>query len=353
MDEEEFLDKPKGGHKLRWILAAVAVILAVAALFLRIDTVTVEGSRHYSAAEFENMLFPEYWDRNPLVFLFRENTGGSIRVPFVERYTVEMEGLSKVHIIVYEKEIAGYVEHNGLYIYFDQDGMAVESSVEMMEDVPKVLGLSGGRIQLGYRLPVSRESIFQAVLSVSQFLQSHSIVWGETEAPLVKLVDAVYVDESANTTCILEDLQIYLGGTRNLEEKLLIMSDMLPKLYGRGGTVYLDNYSESQSGTSYVFKEGSWKLNVSQVEADDWEPDPVPETTPEETLEAIELNASEEEEAEDGSREEVEAEILQPEDDLDGLTVLDEEEEEDRPPVDGDGVDDIPDDYVGGDGYGH
>ena len=319
------------------IALLICLLLIGAAASLRIKTVTVEGCTHYTAEQFERLLFPTPLDRNPLLFLFRENTGESMTLPFVDRYSVEMEGLTVVHIIVYEKQIVGYVEHQGRCIYFDRDGCAVESSSEETEHVPRVLGLSGGRIVMNEKLPVENESVFQVVLSVSQFLQSRSILWEEEEQPLVELIDTIHVDKYGYVTCILGDLQVYLGNSRNMEEKLLTMSDVLPHLEGLRGTVYLDNYNEAESSPSYVFRERQWKVIVTPQEAaaEAWETDPVPVTAAPVT------------EAVEAVPEESVVEVI-PGSAAEGAG----QEPAASQAVDGDGVDDIPEDYVGGDGYG-
>ena len=44
------------------------------------------------------------------------------------------------HDRVYEKSVAGYVEYMGRYMYFDQDGIVVESSETRTEGIPQVTG---------------------------------------------------------------------------------------------------------------------------------------------------------------------------------------------------------------------
>ncbi|MCD8010988.1 MAG: hypothetical protein LUF34_09530, partial [Lachnospiraceae bacterium] len=56
-------------------IAAVLIILLVAlTASLRIHSVTIEGNARYTAEELEELLFPDDWARNPLVFLLRERT---------------------------------------------------------------------------------------------------------------------------------------------------------------------------------------------------------------------------------------------------------------------------------------
>jgi hypothetical protein len=221
-----------------------------------------------------------------------------------------------------------------------------------MEDVPRVIGLGGARVEIGDRLPIEDDAVMNVVLSVSQFLQTRSILWDGEERAMVTVIDRIYVDEKANVTCILGDLQVYLGGNANMEEKLLLMSDILPKLADRTGTIYLDNYSDSVENPSYVFREGVLLLTpgVYDVEVLDYEEEP-------ETLSAEEMSFAETGDGTEAAETSGSAEETQAEGEQTAETEAENEPEttaaETAEHVDGDGVDDIPEDYVGGDGYGH
>ena len=353
------------------LLLVIAAIVAVLAS-LRIETVTIEGSTHYTAAQFEHLLFPSIIDRNTLLFFFRENTGGSIEVPFVDRYTVQIQSLSEAHVIVYEKQIVGYVDQYGTYMYFDQEGKVTESTSGEVEDVPRVIGLGGEgvRLRVGDTLPVEDDSILKVLLSVSQFLQTRDVEWGGETRRLVSLIDRIYVDRKGNVTCILGDLQIYLGGSADMEEKLLLMSDILPKLTARRGTVYLDNYSDSVENPSYVFRENVLMLTPGEYDQEVFETEAEtapPETTaaPERTTAAADTAPAEETAAEmpavqlpeetaetaagAGEDGEQTAAAQQPETEAAETAAQAGADEEDW--IDGNEVDDIPEDYVGGDGY--
>ncbi len=253
MDErEEVLREIRKRRRTRILLAA-AVLLLLLFLFaasLRIRTVTIEGNEWYTSEELEEMIFPDEWSRNPIVFLLSEKK----ELPFIEKYTASLTGLDSAEILVYEKEIIGCVARMGSYLYFDSDGYIVESSFAKMDNVPEVTGFSTDYIVLGERLPMEEENVFQEVLNVTQYLQTHSIDWEGEERLLVSLVDTIRLDSGGGVTCVFGEIGVYLGGYEDMEEKLLEMTDILPELAGRKGTLYLDTYDETSENTTYVFK---------------------------------------------------------------------------------------------------
>ena len=58
---------------------------------------------------------------------------------------------SDVEVIVYEKSVVGYVSYMNSRMYFDKDGIIVESTSETLPGVPKIAGLSFGHIVLHQR----------------------------------------------------------------------------------------------------------------------------------------------------------------------------------------------------------
>ncbi len=240
--------------RIALIILGIILLAVLIVASLRIQDVQFEGNSHYTSAEMENLIFPDGWDRNPVALWLREKRGQSPRIAFVDRYTVHFTGLQSVEIIVYEKEIVGYLDIMDTHMYFDRDGYVVESTAQLIENVPQITGISTERVALNEKLPIKDESILHEVLNISQFLQVTSIRWKGAETPLMSLVETVDIDESGHATCRMGEISVYLGDAKNMEEKLLTMADILPELEGREGTLYLDNFSPTDDNPSYVFR---------------------------------------------------------------------------------------------------
>ena len=96
--------------------------------------------------------------------------------------------------------------------------------------------------------------VFAEILQISQYLEGKEVVWGEETVSLGVILDQIGFDGNGDITCGFGDIKVRLGGKELLEGKLREMKDILPQLYGRAGTLYLDTYDENESDPSYIFK---------------------------------------------------------------------------------------------------
>ena len=77
--------------------------------------------------------------------------------------------------MVFEKSVVGYVSYMSSYMYFDKDGIIVESSVEQLPGVPWITGLDFGHIILHQPLPVADPDTFGEILNLTQVLSVHEV----------------------------------------------------------------------------------------------------------------------------------------------------------------------------------
>ncbi len=223
--------------------AAAALLLAVFLLFASIREVTVAGNARYTSGELEEILFPDRLSRNTLYCYFRNRFRPHERIPFVEDYKIVFQSLTKVEVIVYEKSVVGYVSYMSSYMYFDKDGIIVESTNEKLPGVPWVIGLEFGQIVLYQRLPLEDERIFQEILNLTQILSTYGLD-----------VDRIQYDSRGEATLYMGEVEVMLGGNESLNGKIAELNDMLPKLEGRSGTLHLENYDEANATAGHAFK---------------------------------------------------------------------------------------------------
>ena len=55
-------------------------------------------------------------------------------------------------------------------------------------------------------------------------------------------VDRIHYDAKGQATLILGDVKVFLGSSDNMNGKISELHDMMPKLEGLKGTLYLDTY---------------------------------------------------------------------------------------------------------------
>ena len=227
---------------------ALAFFLLGAILFLtvRIQNITVTGSDRYTAGELEELLFSEPWGRNSAAAYLKDRLKPHRQIPFVEDYRIVFHSPFDVEIIVYEKSIVGYVSYMSSCMYFDRDGIIVESSSEKLEGVPWITGLDFGQIVLYKPLPVEDPDIFQEILNLTQQLSLYGIP-----------VDRIEYDSQGQAVLYIRQMEVTLGDNRDIDGKISTLHDILtdqPQLMDERGVLMLENYTEANSHAGITFK---------------------------------------------------------------------------------------------------
>lgn len=237
-------------HKVRWILIFLLLILAAAAAFIikgsTIETVKVTGNSFYTEDEIRNFLFDSKVENNTIKCYLNNRFGRNKEIPFVERYQIEIINRHEVEVIVYEKNIIGYVEYMGSYMYFDRDGTVVESSSDLLDGICQVRGLSFSRIVLYEPIETSIKDLFGQVLTMTQLFEKFEMD-----------IDRIDFDKESEVQISVGEIKVELGAAEDLDLKIAELHDILPQLEGMKGTLYLDDIESgaSSDGTHYFKKD--------------------------------------------------------------------------------------------------
>lgn len=238
--------KGKGKKRIKRVLlllAAVFALLAAAGFLIRIREVTVTGNNRCTSEEITEILFPTAKERSLIYCYLNDRFGEHKKIPYVEDYDLEFQSPTSVEVIVYEKSIVGYLRYMSSYMYFDKDGVVVDSTNEKLEGVPEVTGLEFGHIALYAPLPVKDSQVFDEVLSLTQALYDYEI-----EA------DEIRFGSRNQITLKIGEIDVELGTIDDIGGKISVLHDTLPVLEGQAGTLYLDSYDEANTSMMYTFK---------------------------------------------------------------------------------------------------
>ena len=249
-------EKKRGGRreKLRFDRNKRAVILSVTLILLltiliagyeyiihyTVTTVHVEGNVHYSNEEIMEMVMGGRFGNNSLFLSLKYKDKGMEDIPFIQAMDVEIEARDTIRIIVYEKALAGYVSYLGRYVYFDKDGIVVETSMEETAGIPQVTGLSFDHVILHEPLPVERPEVFNEVLNITQQLERYSMS-----------ADRIYFDTDYQVTLMFGEAKVALGDDQYIDEKIMKLQYILPDLIGKEGTLNMREYSEDTKSYSF------------------------------------------------------------------------------------------------------
>ncbi len=205
-----------------------------------VKTVQVDGNKHYSAEEIKAMVMTGFLGDNSLYLSLKYKNKGIESVPFVETMDVVVQSNDTIRIIVYEKALAGYVQYLGRYMYFDNEGVVVETSKVTTKGIPQVTGLSFDHVVLHEKLPVENDQIFQNILTITKLLNKYDV-----------LCDKIQFDENYNIILGYNAVKVKIGAMENLDEKLMQLPQILPSLAGEKGTLDLQNYTADRKSVTF------------------------------------------------------------------------------------------------------
>lgn len=225
-----------------WIGLAGCLMLVLVVLSIKINTIQVVGNKKYTKEQIEHLLFENHWSRIAAFCYCQNRFRPHKTIPFVEGYNLVFQSPFEVEVIVYEKSVVGYVSYMSSNMYFDKDGIIVESSNSKLEGIPQVTGLQFGQIVLNQPLPVENQQIFERIMNLTQALSIFDI-----------MADKIQYDKQGNATLVVGDVDVILGDNQDIDGKISRLSNMLPELAGLVGTLYLDTYDENNSDKWYSF----------------------------------------------------------------------------------------------------
>ena len=154
---------------------------------------------------------------------------------------MEIQWPKKMYITVYEKSVIGYIRYMGCNMFFDKDGIVVESSTESYDKVPEIIGLKFNSIVLGSKLDVGDDDIFRQILDLTQSFDKYDLD-----------VSKVYFDSSDNLILYIEEVKVYLGNSDDYTDKLFELKQMETKFSGLKGTLYMQDYTKDSN--AIIFK---------------------------------------------------------------------------------------------------
>ena len=231
------------------VLGIVLLLVSATYVFLEVfevRNVYVEGNKHYTAAEIREMIEDGFLGDNTIYLSLKYSNKSVTDIPFVEKMDVDVVDRNTVKITVYEKTMAGFVSYLGNYIYFDKDGIVVESSTVKTDDLPFVSGLVFDHFVMYEPLPVENPEVFQIILNTTQLLSKYDIK-----------VDKMYFDDNGKMTLYIGAIRVGIGTTDLLEEKIQRLDAILPKLLssleGKTGYLEMGNYDNGNEDFTFTF----------------------------------------------------------------------------------------------------
>jgi cell division protein FtsQ len=229
------------------ILLALVIALVIALNYIvdnyKVTNIYVSGNTHYTNEEIIDMVMTDGLSHNSLYLSFKYRDKSIEGVPFVEKMDVDILSPDTIRINVYEKAVAGYISYLGHYMYFDRDGIVVESSMEPSSLVPQVMGLDFNYVILYEKLPVDNETVFAEILDITQLLDKYSLH-----------ANKIFFDNEYNVYVYFDDVEVSLGTSSYIDEKIIQLQYILPNLEGKKGILEMKDFDEDTKNITFEEK---------------------------------------------------------------------------------------------------
>lgn len=246
MIEQENEKTKESWPSIRFLLGVLALLFVLAAGIwgynaFRLKNISIDGLTRYTEAEFLGRLEQGFLTSLTPVFCLTDTLQPK-EIPFIEKYEIEYADRQSARILVHEKRVTGCVVVMGRYMFFDKDGIVVESSDTALEGIPVVTGLKFDEIALYRKLKVQKDSLFDCILELTRLIEHHGIC-----------VHRISFDSGYKVTLELEDITVQLGKRTSYDEVMNALSGILVSIQGRKGILDMQNYS-AENG-EVIFKE--------------------------------------------------------------------------------------------------
>lgn len=161
-------------------------------------------------------------------------------IPFVTKYDIEFQDKNSIMVDVYEKSVAGCIEYMESYVYFDREGIVLETSKERFKDVPYIKGLTVKNWQLGEPLPIENKKKFEMILNITQLIEKYKL-------------DIQGIEFSVDGEIVLrhDNIEIELGNGDNLAIQMMNLGNILQTVEGKNGILYMKEYDSDNATASF------------------------------------------------------------------------------------------------------
>ncbi len=215
-------------------LAAFAAVFALMFFFVfKVKTVEIEGNEIYDDATLSDMIFADPKCGYTLYLFAKYNILTQKDMPFISDLEVKMNSPRSVSIVVYEKAIIGYVKSEGVYYYFDGDGVVTEASDTLVETATEVTGLDTENISETMSLGSTDDDVLEYLLDLTKLLEKYEL-------------DASSISVKGNAiTFVTDDITVKLGKNSYTEAKVLRLSEIIKNLEGSSGQIDMSEWTKS------------------------------------------------------------------------------------------------------------
>lgn len=237
------------------IVCLVLVLGGFTALYLtKLENITIEGNSHYTNEEIIDLLMTSETDKNSLLFYLNHLRGKNDNIPFIEKIDVKLTNRNEIHLQVYEKIITGSIEYMESYMYFDREGIIVETSCDPVDNIPLVTGLKFKNLILHQPIEVDKPNVFNVILNLTHLIHSNEIN-----------VNRIHFTNELEVILFSDDVRVLLGRRDSYDEQVSQLPNLLSSLYNENTQLAMGDNKKLLIDMK-EFKEGQERIIATPIE---------------------------------------------------------------------------------------
>ncbi len=228
--------------KLIILISILLVIVGVLAYLntFKIEEIKVSGCEYSDPEQIKDAVRKKSFTNNTLILYLVNKFDPVQGIQYVDKVEIEYLSKNTVSVTVFEKSLAGCVEYMNGYVYFDKDGVILESSSKKLEDIPFIKGLEFNQWEIGQKLPIEDEAKFKAILSVTQLIDKYELS-----------IDGIKFTAENEIVLTQGGITIELGEGEYLEIQMMNLGSILSGLEGKEGTLYMKDFDSDDATASF------------------------------------------------------------------------------------------------------
>mgnify|MGYP007069862051 FL=1 len=232
--------------KKRYILLVILLLIISGLIYVstfKIKEIKVSGCSKVDEQVIIDAVREKSFVNNTIVLYLQNKLKPIGDIPFVAKIDIDYVSKNEISVTVYEKSVAGCVEYMDGYVYFDKDGIVLESSQEIIEGVPCIRGLNFTEWEMGKKLPIDNESKFKSILTITQLIDKYELD-----------IDGIKFTAENEIILIHDGITIELGKGDYLAIQMMNLGSILENLEGMEGTLYMKDFDSNESTASFSKK---------------------------------------------------------------------------------------------------
>lgn len=220
--------------KENWTLIVAGLVIGLLVIIFgafRLRDVEVIGNYYYSSDDIKQMILKGPLGHNTLFLKYKYMGPQRELLPLIEEVDIDLESPYKIVIKVYEKDMIGYLQKDGEFLYIDKDGILVEKTMVPIKNMMSMEGVEVSDALLYKKVKTAQPNQMQYARQINEMLKNHKIKPDRLIFDVQKM------------TLMYQDTRIELGSADYLQEKLTVLVSIFDKIEGQAGTLHMEEYT--------------------------------------------------------------------------------------------------------------